>query len=302
MPPQAEPAPSLPSQLIGALYTSRPGLWPTQLWFYLLPLGGRRLLDEGTFWLGAVYVMFPLSHVLYGWNDLADYQTDQLNPRKGNLLFGARMSQEELARLPRQLLLVQAPFLLLLGWAIGPKLLAWVAAGVAVNYAYNGKRWNLKGRPGWDLLCQSGYLLVFVLSSWLNDVPMLPWPAMVFGALFAMHAHLFHEVTDIEPDALAGRRTTAVAIGVRWSKLIVAALLLTECVIVAAYFQSAVVAGFLAAAGVSFAADALLRPHRVISEKTLRAVFLTWNLVVLASMYWIWRDAIFAQSAVTPAN
>lgn len=286
------------SPFLNLLYTSRPGLWLTQLWFYLLPLGGRRLLDEGTFWLGAFYVMFPLSHVLYGWNDLADYQTDQLNPRKGNLLFGAKMSRAELARLPRQMLQVQAPFLVLLGLAIGPKLLAWIAAGVAVNYAYNGRRLNLKGRPGWDLLCQSGYLLVFVLSSWLNDVPMLPWPAMLFGALFAMHAHLFHEVTDIEPDALAGRRTTAVAIGVRWSKLIVAVLLLTESLIVARYFQSAIVAGFLAAAGVGFTADALLRPHRVISESTLRVVFLTWNAVVLVSMYWIWRDAIFAQAEI----
>lgn len=295
--PSDPPQPTLYQQCRAALYTSRPGLWLTQLWFYLLPLGGRHLLGEGTFWLGAVYVMFPLGHVLYGWNDLADYRTDQLNPRKGNLLFGARLSRAELNRLPTQMAVVQAPFLVLLGWAMGPRLLLWGAACAAMNYAYNSRTLNLKGRPGWDLLCQTGYLLVFVLSSWLNDVPLLPWPAMLLGALFAMHAHLLHEVTDIAPDAAAGRRTTAVAIGVGWSKLVVAGLLLAECAIVWAYFRSTVVAGFLGLTGVGFALDALVWPHRVVGERTLARVLLAWNVVVLLSMYWVWREALFVDAS-----
>jgi 4-hydroxybenzoate polyprenyltransferase len=30
----------------------------------------------------------------------------------------------------------------------------------------------------------------------------------VFGALFAMHSHLFGQIMDVAPDRLAGRRTT----------------------------------------------------------------------------------------------
>lgn len=281
--------------LRNTLLVSRPGLWATQLWFYLLPLGGRRLLDEPTFWLGAFYVMFPLSHLLYGWNDTADYQTDQQNPRKGNLLFGARLGPAELRRLPLHIAVVQAPFVLAFALLIGPRFLLWVAAVVAVNTAYNHPRVGLKGRPGWDLICQAGYLLVFVLSSWLNEVPQLPWPAFVFGALFAMHSHLFHEVTDLTPDAAAGRRTTAVVIGAARSKLLVAVMLLVESALVLAYFDSLMVAAFLGLAGIGFLLDAWLRRDETISTDALKVVFVIWNVVAITSMYWVWREALFAE-------
>ncbi|MCA9241148.1 MAG: UbiA family prenyltransferase [Planctomycetales bacterium] len=278
-----------------ALYVSRPGLWATQLWFYLLPLGGRQLLLEPTFWLGAFYVMFPMSHLVYGWNDLADYQTDQLNPRKGNLLFGAKLSREELRRLPVQMLLVQLPFAALFVWLRGAEFLLGLAALAVVSSLYNSPRAAFKSRPVLDLLCQSGYLLVFVFSSWLNQVPQLPWPAFVFGALFAMHAHLFHEVTDLAPDRAAGRRTTAVAIGPGYAKLLVAAMLLVESAIMAACFANATIATFLGLAGVGFAIDGLHRPKQIVSESALRVVFIAWNAVALVSMYWVWREAVFVQ-------
>ncbi|QDU87352.1 prenyltransferase [Pirellulimonas nuda] len=291
LPSHDPPRLSLRRELWNTLLVARPGLWATQLWFYLLPLGGRRVLDEWTFWLGAVYVMFPLAYLLYGWNDLADHQTDRLNPRKGNLLFGARLPRRELRKLPLRIAAVQAPFWALMLLAVGPKFLLWVAVCLAVNAAYNTL--GLKGLPVLDVLNQAGYLLVFVLSSWLNDAPQLGWPALVFGALFAMHAHLLNEITDIEPDRLAGRRTTAVAIGVRRTKLVVAALLAAEAAIMTAWFDSRLVAGFLAAAAAGFFADFLFRGERVLSDRALKWVLIAWNVVAVASMHWVWREALF---------
>ncbi|MEN1678497.1 MAG: UbiA family prenyltransferase [Planctomycetota bacterium] len=275
------------------LQVARPGLWATQLWFYLLPLGGMRLLGEWTFWLGAVYVMFPLGYLLYGWNDGADYETDRLNPRKGNYLFGAKLSREQLSRLPLRMALVQAPFWLAMAWAIGPKFWLWAAACLAVNAAYNWPRWGTKGLPLLDVLNQSGYLLVFVLSSWLNDAPQLPWPAMLVGALFAMHSHLVNEIADVDPDRVAGRRTTAVVIGVARTKLLIAAMLLAEAALMQAYFDSLMVVVFLAAAGAGFAIEAAIYRDRVMPEWQLRWVLIAWNLVAIASMHWVWREAIF---------
>lgn len=273
------------------LLVARPGLWATQFWFYLLPLGGQRVLDEWTFWLGAVYVTFPLAYLLYGWNDLADYQTDQLNPRKGNLLFGARLPLEDLRKLPLRIALIQAPFFALFCYAIGPKFLLWVAACLAVNVAYNAL--GFKGLPVLDVLNQAGYLLVFVLSSWVNNLPQLTWPALLFGALFAMHSHLLNEITDLEPDRQAGRRTTAVVIGIRWTKLLVAALLASEAAIMATWFGSTLVATFLATAAAGFFADYLFRGTQGIPNRTLKWVLIAWNVVAVASMHWIWREALF---------
>ena len=79
---------------------ARPGFWLTSIWFYLVPVGGRQVLDQAEFWLGLLYVSFPLGLLIYGWNDVVDFDVDRFNPRKGTYLFGARGTPERLARLP----------------------------------------------------------------------------------------------------------------------------------------------------------------------------------------------------------
>lgn len=275
---------------------ARPALWSTQLWFYLLPLGGQHLIATTPFWLGALYVTFPLGLLLYGWNDWADYETDQLNPRKGNWLFGAKLSREQLSRLPWIIAWVQIPFLCFFTVLVGPKFLLWIAAALAINACYNLPSLNFKGRPILDALSQSGYLLVFVLASWVNDAPQLPWPVYLFGLLFAMHSHLLAEITDIEPDRAAGRRTTAVAIGAANTKLVVAAMLMVEACVVATWIEGQwrwLVAGFLMLAGAGFAGDYFKGSERAISNRALAWVLIAWNVVALVSMYFVWRVALF---------
>lgn len=281
------------------------------MWFYLLPLGGYRLLHEPTFWLGAVYVTFPLGLLLYGWNDWADYETDRLNPRKGNFLFGAQLPPVELARLPWLVALVQLPFFAAFLFFIGWEFWLWIAAALLVNACYNLPSLNFKGRPLLDVLSQSGYLLVFVLSSWVNDVPQLPWSAMLFGLLFAMHSHLLGEIADIAPDRAAGRTTTAVVIGAARTKLVVAGLLLLESFVALTYFGNSAnlpttgdadyliridrhtIAAFLAMAGIGFLIDWALRGGQTISDRALAGVLIAWNVVTLASMHFVWRSAPF---------
>ena len=53
------------------LQASRPGLWLTAIAFYMLPLGQREVFHSVAFWLGALYVSFPMGLLLYGWNDMS---------------------------------------------------------------------------------------------------------------------------------------------------------------------------------------------------------------------------------------
>src|SRR5205085_1789750 len=113
--------------------------------------------------------------IIYGWNDAVDLETDRLNPRKDTFLFGARPTPDQTRRLPWRIAVVQAPFVLLFTWLLGWRALAWFAALVAATALYNWPRIGCKGRAGFDLLNQTAYLLVFVLSSWLNGLPQAPW-------------------------------------------------------------------------------------------------------------------------------
>lgn len=281
------------SELQFLIKVSRPGFWSTAIWFYLLPLGQIPVWRTTEFWLGLAYVTVPLGLVIYGWNDLADRDTDQFNPRKDTFLFGARPNSDQLARLPGWIAFVQAPFIAVFLFLLGPRILLWLALLIAATALYNWPRWGFKNWPGIDMLNQVGYLLVFILSSWLNDVPQLPAHTFVFGALFAMHSHLFGQIMDHAPDLAAGRRTTAGVLGVRLSKCLMVALLAIESALVWRAAQDPWIGAFLAGGALFFIADAaFIWRSRPYAPWEMRFFFLAWNAIAVLSLPWIWWTAM----------
>jgi 4-hydroxybenzoate polyprenyltransferase len=280
------------SEIRFLLKASRPGFWLTAGWFYLLPLGANAPLDSASFWLGLFYVGFPLGMLIYAGNDLTDAKTDALNPRKDSWLFGARPSTSQIRELPQRIFLVQAPFVALFTLLIGPRALLWFGATLVASLLYNWRN-GTKDRPILDVLAQVGYLLVFVLSSWMCGLPLAPWPIWVFGALFAMHSHLFGQIMDIEPDARAGRRTTAVCIGARRAKLIIATLLCIESLLALCITTKPWLAPILVISAVWFVLDeAILWKDKPYATWQARLFFLGWNLFLLAETalsFLFWR-------------
>ena len=270
---------------------SRPGLWSTTALFYLLPLGREDFTHSGRLWLGLLFVLFPLGLLLYGVNDLADAEADQLNPRKGTYMFGSRGGREQLAALKWQIVVAQLPFLAAFFLRVGPRILGWYGILLLAVGIYNAPRFAWKGNPPFDVLIQASYLLVFVLSSWLNNAPQLPWQTFVFGALFSMHSHVFGEVMDIEPDYLSGRKTTATVIGRVTAKFLIVALLAVETLLVRRCFHDWIVAGFLALGAVWFAVDAtLLWKERKYRPEEMRLFLWGWNIAALLGIFWNWAQ------------
>ena len=289
---------SLRSEAVFLLQASRPGLWLTAIAFYMLPLGQRAVFHSLAFWLGAVYVSFPMGLLLYGWNDIVDYEADRLNPRKGTFLFGARGTREQLRRLPLRIALVQLPFVVAITMLGGTKMLLCFTGMMAAAALYNWPRYGFKARPPLEILNQAGYLFVFLLSSWINDAPLLPWATLLFGALFAMHSHVFGEVMDLEPDRAAGRRTTATVIGRVPAKLLMTVLMVAEAGLVVRFFGAKPVAGFLLVSAAWFVVDAtVLWRSRPYSNRQMRFFLLAWNAIAVISMPWLWSRAVLLQRA-----
>jgi 4-hydroxybenzoate polyprenyltransferase len=275
--------------LVFLLQVSRPGLWSTTALFYFMPLGRADFLHSSKLWLGLFFALVPLGLLLYGVNDIVDAATDALNPRKGTFMFGSRGAREQLAALKWQIAAAQFPFAVLFYFFVGPRILWWYALLLLAVSVYNAPGIAWKGRPPFDVLIQSSYLLVFVLSSWLNGVPQLPWQTFLFGALFAMHSHLFGEVMDIDPDRLSGRRTTATAIGRVRAKFLIATFLGIESIFVRIYFHDWIVAGFLALSALWFLIDAtLLWKSQAYTPRQMRLFLWGWNAAALLGMFWNW--------------
>jgi len=274
------------------LQVSRPGLWSTTALFYLMPLGHWTAFLSTSFWTGLFYVLFPLGLVLYGVNDIADAEADRYNPRKGTFLFGSQGAAEQLRALRWQIAVVQLPFLIFFLFAIGPRILWWLALLLAAVGLYNAPRFGWKARPPLDVLIQASYLLILVLSSWLNGIAQLPWQTFVFGALFAMHSHLFGEVMDIAPDRIAGRRTTATLIGAVQTKVVMSKILSVEVALVFFAFHNVLIAVFLGAGALWFVLDAtLLWRNHPYKRGEMRLFMWAWNAASIAVIYWDWTAA-----------
>lgn len=257
------------------------------MWFYLLPLGPRVPFHSWEFWLGLFYVGFPLGTLIYAANDLTDTATDALNPRKDSWLFGARPTGAQIRALPLHILGVQAPFAAIFTLLLGPRALVWLAAVFASSLLYNAPKFGAKDRPGFDVLAQIGYLLVFILSCWLSDLPCASGTIFAFGALFAMHSHLFGQIMDIEPDARAGRQTTAVCIGARRAKILISALLCVEAMLALSISHKPWLPPFLLGSALWFGLDnAVLWRDKPYATWQAKLFFLGWNALLLVEIGW----------------
>jgi 4-hydroxybenzoate polyprenyltransferase len=272
------------------LKVSRPGLWFQTLWLYTLPTSRLPIFHSPIFWLGLVYATFPLNFLVYGWNDIVDFENDQQNPRKDSFLFGARGTREDLSRLPAAMTLVQLPFFIAFVWLRGWTMAALLVGMLVVNLLYNLPRSGWRGRPPLELVNQAGYLLLLPLSIILNQTPSVSWAAVGYLVLFCTHSHLMGEIMDVIPDARANRNTSARELGVKRTKGLVLALVVLEGLLLGWFFHDWILGGFLLAGSLWLALDLFVlygdRPYR---KREFQIFGLCINASGFASMAWVWE-------------
>lgn len=275
--------------LIHDLKISRPGLWFPTLWIYLVPFS----LETGfwleyNFWIGLLFVTFPLNYLVYGLNDYNDFNADTVNERKGNFLFGAKSTPNQLASIPKKIIWVVLPFIIYFSIIAGFKMLLLLTFMVVINIIYNFKPFRIKERPPFEICIQMGYVFTAFFSVLLNDLQQLPWQTVLYLTLFAFQAHIAGEIMDIDPDLKAGKRTTATLIGRRKTKLLMLFLLILEVFILSFWFQDYVLSAFLVVFSLWLVVDIFIifktKPYTV---NQMKLFGLAMNISALLSMVWV---------------
>ncbi|WP_298489174.1 UbiA family prenyltransferase [uncultured Maribacter sp.] len=268
---------------------SRPGLWFPTIWIYLVPFSGKTTFwNTIPFWVGLFFVTFPLNYLVYGLNDYNDVKADAVNKRKGNFLFGASASKEELKGLLQKIGAVILPFIVWFSVTSGFYMLLLLVFMVLINMAYNFEPFRIKERPPFEIFIQVGYVTTALFSIQLNNLPELPWQTLVYLALFAFQAHIAGEIMDIEPDVLAGKKTTAGILGRKKSKMLMTAIVLLEAFLVWFWFQDIVLALFLAFFSIWLLLDVLIffkdKPYTLSQMKLFGYAI---NISAILSMFWV---------------
>jgi 4-hydroxybenzoate polyprenyltransferase len=240
------------------LISSRPLSWVNTAY----PFAAAYLLAGGVVdWrlvVGTVFFLVPYNLAMYGTNDVFDYASDVLNPRKG----GA-----EGAVLPPPLHRAAlwwawggcAPFVVVLAAAGPPASWAVLAVSLFAVAAYSVPGLRFKERPVLDSVTSSTHFVspaAYGLA--LAGGEATPVALAVLGAFFlwGMASHAFGAVQDIGPDREAGIGSIATLFGARATvRLAVAAYLAAGVLLLALAGQSSGPARFAAVLALPYAAS-----------------------------------------------
>ncbi len=280
-------------QILFWLKVSRPGLWFPALWLYFLPLSGMNPWEKTDFWLGLAFVTFPLNFIIYAWNDMVDYETDKLNPRKDSFLFGAKGTKEQLKALLPILIVLQVVFYGFFIFHEGWEMAALFLVLFLVLLAYNFPKKGFRNTPPLELFAQFGYLLIVPFSMLLNETDDVPWLTYGYLVLFAVQSQLIGEVMDIEPDRKAKRKTTATQLGIKGTKWLIISIVFLEVLLLFFCYQDFIFGGMLACGLVWLLLDLLvIYKGKIYSLKEMQIFGIGSNLIALASMAYVWWSGV----------
>ncbi len=195
------------------LLVSRPISWPNTAFPFAAGYLVMQQSIDVRFVIGTLFFLIPYNLVMYGVNDVYDYESDIRNPRKGGI--EGALSAKKLHR----------PILIAAAVSSLPFLIALLAMGnlsanlvlLAVMFfvlAYSVPVLRFKERPFIDSITSSLHFvgpLVYALA--LTGYPQAAVLAVAAFFAWGMASHAFGAVQDVVPDREGGIRSIATELG-----------------------------------------------------------------------------------------
>lgn len=175
-------------------------------------LQGLSFFSDWRYWIFALYFLIPANILIYGINDIFDYETDKLNPKKGDGAYEALVPPERQRSLWKWILLTNIPFFFFVPHSI--ELILSFLAFVFFASFYSAKPIRAKAKPFIDSLFSAGhYVATGVFGYYLAGGIAFPTVGVIAGMLWAVAMHAYSAVPDIKADLGAGLHTIAIMIG-----------------------------------------------------------------------------------------
>lgn len=212
---------------------ARPISWPNTAY----PFAAGYIMSGGTvdliFIIGTLYFLGPYNLLMYGINDIFDYESDIRNPRKGGIE-GAVTAKSFHSTIWQAIIISNVPFITALIWlgSVG----SFVTLSIVLFFvvAYSIAKLRFKERPVLDSITSSIHFvgpLVFALS--LTGFTSAALPFVIAFFLWGMASHAFGAVQDIIPDRQGKLASIATVLGARRTVLFSIVLYSAGIVIVA---------------------------------------------------------------------
>jgi 4-hydroxybenzoate polyprenyltransferase len=209
------------------LKTSRPLLWIALPLVFCMGLAyGQQGLTNHSFRFTPLIIIqmcmlsFPICLFIFGLNDVYDYISDQMNPRK-NGLEGIRLETRYHRMVKIAAFWIGIVFLCFSAATTNLTNIHFTVTILCLSYVYSVPPWRLKSRPPFDVVSAGilGFFAPFALGySFVDDATSIPFQAYYFTCC-VMGFHAFSTIMDYDVDKRSGDRTFAVAYGKRAAAL-----------------------------------------------------------------------------------
>lgn len=173
---------------------------------------------DAFFWVTTLFFLIPYNFLMYGINDVFDYESDLRNPRKGGLEGGLLPPEHHKPTL-WLVSLMSLPFVVFIGFSVAENVLALAIFLLTIYFvvAYSIKGLRYKEIPFLDSVSSAihfvGPMVFAVALLEAVDLPIL-LAALAFF-LWGAASHAFGAIQDIRADREAGISSIATALGAR---------------------------------------------------------------------------------------
>ena len=194
---------------------------------------------------GTLYFLGPYNLLMYGANDVFDYESDRTNPRKQRPVEGGVVPPDRRPLLWAAIAVTNLPMIALLSWLGGPVVAVVLLMSVAIALAYSVPPLRTKEVAGLDSLTSA---LHFVLPCAVGGllagaaIGALPWRYLAAFMLWGAASQALGAIQDIDFDRAAAIGSIAVSIGPRATAVVATVLYAAAVVLVASGGGLAVVA------------------------------------------------------------
>ncbi len=222
------------------LRISRPRFWIYELGPYALGALGAIQIHTTLFslesFLFAIFFLFPANLYIYGINDIYDYETDALNPKKTE--YEALVLPHERKKLFAWISLSTIPFFLFSVFTPKGAFISFLAFLFFAGF-YSAPPIRAKAKPFLDSLFSAGhYVATAAFSYYLFGGSGFPLFPLLAGLMWSIAMHAYSAVPDIEADRGAGLSTIATVLEKKKTIILCALLYLGSGIFVFPYIGS----------------------------------------------------------------
>lgn len=193
---------------------SRPRFWLYVFGPYLVGLAAGAASKEDFFRIDAIifglYFLLPANLLIYGINDIFDFETDRLNPKKSE--YEMLVRPESHRSLAVWIILLNLPFIAA-AYFLAPQALASLAGFVFFSVFYSAPPIRAKALPIVDSIFNVLYVFPGAFAYQMLTGSFPPLTIMIAGGLWTMAMHAYSAIPDIGSDTEAGVSTIATFLG-----------------------------------------------------------------------------------------